>query len=326
MALSSLEPQTESGDAARTGVAQRGGAHAHATRQKSLESERQNAPTSPWTWELPGQGEPCGRPEHRPFRYMLCGAGEHIVPYVDCCDRRDCPTCWREGWLRREAEHVLAVLRAEQDSRRKVGGSRTKPVHVSLNPPPKLWDAAKRLRTRGRGKTRKPGFRWLRASAYRVARTAGIEGGSAVFHRVRCADKADPIETDGPHFHVLGFGWVSSSSSWAKHGWVVKNHGLRDTDRQVLGTAEYVLSHSHRAEGISPEGKSAGLTLSVTWTGRLLGAGEVPENGRWCPLCRDYTPPGMWIRVDWIGQGPPPEEPVNANWALWALHPGWGQE
>ena len=148
-----------------------------------------------------------------------------------------------------------------------------------------------------------------------------------VFHRVRCADKDDPLETDGPHFHVLGFGWIADGSQTLKRtGWIVKNHGVRLGHAAVVGTARYVLSHSHRSEGNSQEGKSGGSTLTVTWFGRTVPASETHDGGLFCPLCEESYPRNEWIRLEWAGQGPPPTEPcayVPLEWRAVRPRGGW---
>ena len=209
----------------------------------------------------------------------------------------------------------MSKLAAESESRRGLG-MRPGVIHVSLNPPPELWDRfgtapgdpddSEALRSFGK----------MRARAYRVARKAGLDGGCVVFHRIRCADKDDPVATDGPHFHVLGFGWIRPDAR-AKSGWVVVNHGLRGDRRSIVGTAEYVLSHSYRAEGISPEGKSRGVTLTVTWFGRQVPASKIESEGPYCPLCDRCYPLSRWLELEWLGQGPPPSEPVSVDWSSW---------
>lgn len=274
-------------------------------------SQRSANESSAWSWALPGQGEPCGRPEHRPFRWRLCPAN-HAVPFIDSCDRRDCPTCFREGWLRREAGALAAKLAAESEARRSLGRHH-RVVHVSLNPRPSEWGRYDSLRS----------FRKERQRAYHLAKRAGLEGGAVVFHRVRCADKDDPVETDGPHFHVLGFGWIRPDAR-ARTGWVVRNHGLRGDRASVTGTATYVLSHSHRAEarteGILPEGKSEGLTLTVTWFGRTVRADEIVSEGPFCPLCGVCYPSHLWLDLEWLGLDRPPDRAVEVDWSKWRAY------
>src|SRR5208283_3587804 len=86
------------------------------------------------------------------------------------------------------------------------------------------------------------------------------------------------------------------------------------------GTVTYVLSHSHRAEvnhGNLQEGKSEGLTLTVTWFGRRVRAREIPTEGPFCPLCERCYPLGEWLELEWVGQGPPPTEPMIIDWSEW---------
>lgn len=259
-------------------------------------------------WTLPGLGMPCGRSAHRAFRWRGCPRG-HAVPYVDSWDGRSCPTCWRGGLLSREAGHLAARLFAESAARRS-RNRRWGIVHVSINPPRDLWAMADPAGGRSFGK--------LRSKAYRIARMAGVEGGCVVFHRVRCADRDDPVETDGPHFHILGFGWKANGAvTFNRTGWIVRNQGLRANRASVRGTASYVLSHSHRAEGNLPEGKSKGVTLTVTWFGRTVSAPEIPEDGHYCPLCEECYPKREWLELEWVGQGPPPTEPVVVKKSDW---------
>ena len=268
-----------------------------------------------WFWALPGHGEPCGRSSNAPLRYAACPKG-HVVPYVDACDSRGCPMCWRKGWLARESGQAGEILIAESRVR-KTDGRRSGIIHVSINPPENLYHLV----------DARAGFLKLRARAYRAARVAGVDGGCCIFHRVRCADRDDPVETDGPHFHVIGFGWLHPGERGKpnRSGWVVKNHGLRLNASGVVGTIRYALSHSHRAErappaeGILQEGKSSGLTLSVTWFGRSVSTYDLPEEARFCPECRASYPTSEWTRVEWIGQGPPPDKPTALNWTNWVL-------
>jgi hypothetical protein len=281
--------------------------------EKAYCAEIYHSPWPAWpdgsVWTVPGRGRSCGRGPHRPLLYRGC-PGHHAVPYVDSCDGRACPVCWRDGWMSREAGNVADVLFAERGARR-TRGLRSGIIHVSVNPPPFLWGLP----------DTKEGFARLRALAYEKGREAGFDGGAWVFHRERCEDKDDPLTTDGPHFHGLGFGWIDGEQ-FKRTGWTVRNHGLRMNRRSVVGTAKYVLSHSWRAEGISPEGKSEGRTLTVTWTGRLVRASEIPEPEVFCPLCGHSYPKGEWLRLEWAGQGPPPTEPVpmrEGDWFAYAL-------
>ncbi len=211
---------------------------------------------------------------------------------------------------------MATVLFAESEARRSLG-KHSAIVHAAVSPPRELWGLADERTGRG--------FERLRSRAYAAAKRAGIEGGGWVFHRTRrdCrGDREDPGEVDGPHFHVLGFGWVEQPPERRRRGWVVKNLGVRRGRASVLGTARYVLDHSHRREatasgGILPEGKSGGETLTVTWTGRLVPAAKIAPEGPYCPLCERCYHKSEWLELEWAGQGPPPTEPCAMRPGEW---------
>jgi hypothetical protein len=110
---------------------------------------------------------------------------------------------------RREVARTVRWLRVEAGRAR--GRARVrKPVHVVVAPPPELWD---RVDTPG-------GYRELRSEAYEQARERGVDGACAVFHHKRLRssrwdgnaslfepDELD-IPADGPHWHMIGDGWV----------------------------------------------------------------------------------------------------------------------
>jgi len=280
-------------------------------------------PEVPWAFQLPGQGESCGRSANPPSLWHVhrVGGTFHHVPFPDVCDRRDCPTCWSKGWLHRAAGHVAGVLRSWAGERRSSGrGSAV--IHLAVSPPRALWPLA--TEPTGRG------FEKLRQRAYRAAARAKFEGGAWVFHARRRVPApgsragADDCGAEGPHFHALGFGWIEQPRN--RRGWVVKNLGVRRGWASVNGTARYVLDHSFRreatepAEGILPVGKSRGLTLTVTWTGERPRAAVVDAEGRWCPVCEDLVPTGEWYRADWVGKEGPPTEPGTSalsSWRAW---------
>ena len=66
------------------------------------------------------------------------------------------------------------------------------------------------------------------------------DSGLVVFHPFRINKDTREWEYS-PHFHVLGFGWVTAvTQAYTKHGWVIKNKGVR---KSVLGTIYYQLTH-----------------------------------------------------------------------------------
>ena len=271
--------------------------------------ENESEGPSPLSWTHPGRGAGCGATgEVRGWWGHSPGSGRvHANPIIEHCDSFDCPTCWRLGWMHREAEHIADVLFAERLKRVELGRSRGI-VHFSVNPPPELYSADRYLDPKA--------YSRIRAKAAAIARAAGMETFHLTPHHERCADREDPETTDGLHFHGQGFGWIDGKS-WSRTGWVVKNHGLRRSRRNVVATAEYYLSHSSRTAGTSPMGKSASPMLVVTWYGRTPKLPIRVEKGRVCRVCHELVPLGKVYRLIWEGSGPPPTKPAETDSILW---------
>jgi hypothetical protein len=254
-------------------------------------------------WVLPGHGE----------SYVRCGAwvssvhltpsgARHVVPYRDSCRRFDCPVCFRD-WAAREAGRIedraaLGILKSR----------RHRAIHVVVAPPPELWHLADDL----------DGYRTLRALAYKEGEARGLDGGVWVYHHYRVGDRwdnnRDGLCAVGPHFHVLGDGWITSHPG----AWIVKNLGVRES---VFDTAYYLLTHAPRAaaEGNSPQdnlSKVHRAVQTVTWAqewsySRLVAPKPLRDAipVRFCPLCRRLLPVVEWHDAHWAGSGPPPTEP-----------------
>jgi hypothetical protein len=105
---------------------------------------------------------------------------------------------------------LIRWLRAEATRARGKAHVR-KPVHVVVAPPPERWGEIFDV----------DGYRALRAEATEQARARGVDGAVAVFHNKRLRssrwegnasifepDELD-VPTDGPHWHMIGDGWVS---------------------------------------------------------------------------------------------------------------------
>jgi hypothetical protein len=250
------------------------------------------------------------------------------------CRRKKCPTCY-EAWATAEAERALIrfsafilgsrvvdrlILRAKQKFRkepreifhkklvRKLETKikkvlRHKPIHVVFSPPEGLIDDTIEGHKKGK------------ALAYQLAREHGLYGGACVFHpyRLKCSSCGSAIpdyhkkcpdcgKEDfswfwSPHFHMVGFGWIHhTAEGYQKHGWVIKNLGLR---KSVFFTFQYLLSHA----GVS-------RPHTTTWFGklayRMLRApvlGAVPEI---CPICGAPLRPLVWLGGE--DRGPPDME------------------
>jgi hypothetical protein len=228
-----------------------------------------------YEWALPGHGEPyydCGswrkrgclnvdgHVENGLFENM--SGKVYIELYKRSCVRAECPTCY-EAWAGKEAHKIEHRLRAWSGS--------GKIIHVIASPPKSFWVSH--------------GFEDLRRAAYVVVKESGLLGGSCIFHPFR-EDELTKRWYFSPHFHFLGFGWIrGTKEGYARHGWVVKNAGIRKT---VHGTAMYQLSHAGVHESCH----------TVTWFGafsynKLQVPPLLPEE-HLCPLCGQKLRPVLY--------------------------------
>jgi hypothetical protein len=192
------------------------------------------------------------------------------------------------------AREVARRMRAL--AQRDLGRSRVRrPVHVIVAPPPSRWEEVHSIES----------YRALREEAYHQAAARGADGGLAVFHHARLRSSrwdgnlerfgAAGVDrcVDGPHWHVVGDGWISEvhrceevgcgqlsadgrrrtfrtvGSPDAPHSfferlrcpdwhegvdWIVRNLGLRASVRETL---RYLLTHASVSSRIEPWGPSA---------------------------------------------------------------------
>jgi hypothetical protein len=294
-------------------------------------------------WKLPGHAEPtnqyCGT--RRFFSHSLSSGGSHWRVAKLTCGRFACRVCALEpgGWASREAKAISHRVSVGAAFRRR------KVIHVVVSPPQDSDYRSVKAYTR------------LRTEAYRVAVERGFDGGCAIFHAKRMGSSRFNSGRslgcrDGPHWHLLGTGWITSgrcvhdiagTQEFCKHlgkKWVVKNLGVRKT---VRGTASYLLSHASQGwTGILPHSEALGMPTEapgalqvVTWFGTMrFGKGGLkcarPEPvGAFCRYCRSLIPLKEWTQTTWEGQGPPPEGEfgvcTDGDWR--AIAPSrWGRE
>ena len=287
-------------------------------------------------WSLPGHGEPGPTCGHQTYLVHSAMNGEsHYRPARRTCGRATCPTCALApgGWASREADAITARVRAGKPASARL------PVHVVVSPAAETWSRFDRVRD----------YPKARAEAYRRARAKGLLGAAWVFHPYRMPTgrwtsrkDGEPSHfrdrcVEGPHYHAIGYGWMSESRPETER-WVVWNLGVR---RSVRATAFYCLTHA----GISslvPDGTSPMPDLShprgpfetVTWTGILsyrvpLTVPEDPHAAK-CPVCGEEVPFNDWEVASWVGQGPPPTAPGVCRPNEWIVERldftgGWGQ-
>ena len=253
-------------------------------------------------FELPGSGHrrnDCGTPLY--LGHLESPGHFHYVFRHKSCHRKECPVCWPD-WQKREAlaiqDRITAYFSGGYTNRRM-------PVHYVLSPPQSV-----KYNT-------KTEFAALRHRAYRIAKQRGIDGGMLIFHE-RAKRYSDGEEyqsihcSQGPHFHIIGDGWLSSriKEFFLEDGWIVKNLRIRSFG-SVYKTAFYILDHA--AIGYPANSQSTNLSMSaVTWFGKMsynklkiekfTGSDTI-----YCPICKEEIEKNEWYILDWIGDGDPPE-------------------
>lgn len=253
-------------------------------------------------FKLPGEGESrvdCGTDVHLGH---LDGDSWHWVHRKKSCHRKECPICWPD-WQKREAmairDRILAYFESGYSPRRM-------PVHYVLSPPQSSEYSTKES------------FRRLKRRAYKVGKERGIGGGCLIFHeRAKRYSDSEEYEnahcSQGPHFHVIGDGWLSPrvKEFFLKDGWVVKNLRIRKLSH-IYKTAFYVLDHS--AIGYPAISQSKNLPMAVvTWFGSMSYNKLRIEKFKgsdliYCPICKEDVPKDEWFILDWSGNDPPPSE------------------
>lgn len=208
------------------------------------------------------------------------------------CFRASCEKC-ASNWMSRESNKSASRLEAYQ----KQNGESSK--HIILSPPQNTSKSPKELRL----------------EAYEILKNVKAKGGCMVFHPFR---KYKPIEAQlsktnssfwyySPHFHVVGFGWITNvAENYKKSGWVVKNKGVRKSN---FGTIRYILSHA----GIKKR------SHTLTWFGDCsykskLKVPEYVNTERICPHCGEVLSKVLPLGPDVVK--PPPQEMeciVNAD-------------
>lgn len=249
---------------------------------KSTTFDGVNLPKRWLGWDLPSHGSAyfdCGKwrlkgclnvEDHVQDGILESMVGKIFVKiHRRSCLRAECPICY-EKWAGKEASKVEWRLMA--------WSGRGEPIHVVVSPKNKDIHLLK--------------YTSLRQKCYDIAQSSGFLGGSCIFHPYR--QRKDKSWYFSPHFHLIGFGWIKGTKSgYKKHGWIVKNVGVRKT---ISGTALYQLSHCGIHEKYH----------SVTWFGKLsynrLKVPEKPIEKEVCPIC------GKRLRELWyFGKEPLPK-------------------
>jgi len=228
-------------------------------------------------WKLPGNGEigpDCGSN----FYYAHL---DHYTSKVHWCGRFDCPNCYEQSWLARETSHISE--RIEYGKQYWKLYYRT-PIHVVSSPSPSSDVSSHSAYSK------------LRHYAERLLLRSGMLGGAVIFHQKRMPNEEHSLE-DGPHFHVIGYGWIDHTKEiYEKTGWIIKNLGVRKSLRETIA---YILSHA--SLGILP--MQQGTLLTTVWFGILSYNKmelELIEGERQilCKFCQKEFPESEFQRIE----------------------------
>ena len=204
--------------------------------------------------------------------------GKAVIKYVkNSCHRPLCPKCW-SVWANRECDN--AKKRLDAYVLKNSGGKRLKPIHVIISVPHVDYGLS---------------LPELRKKSYRALKRVGLLGGMLIYHPKRKKKAREWYFS--PHFHVIGYGWITDiRRNYVHSGYVVKNVGVR---KSVRGTVYYQLSHAGVSEKFH----------TVTWFGKLsynkLKVPRIEKEEQICPLCGQKL-----RRLVWIGN----EEDFIASW------------
>jgi len=259
---------------------------------------------------LPGQGRPyptCGDEI-----LYLCPRCGHTKLGHQCCRRGTCPKCYTTwAWLQAKRS-ALRILKARSLFASKLGRAH-RPIHVVISLPKSIWTLFY------------DDYPAARRQAYKLLKRAGIKAALLIPHpwRQKCAlcdgeivgswrvDKETQkfVEKerycrdchskqfkwiDGPHFHVVGYGWIVHTKEIEQAtGYIIKNIGVINN---VGGTIWYQLTHA---------GLRAGRQ-TVTYFGLCAlskyKSPPVPKELNLCPVCGTI----MRKYQDETQTGPPP--------------------
>lgn len=219
-------------------------------------------------WSLPAVDDPhdwCGLWSYRGclntagHKGTIAEGKGFLQTYQRSCFRARCSLCWKK-WLGRESsKSTHRIEHFEKISKKKV-------KHIIISVPD--WDY---------GLDKKE----LSKKARTILKDVNCLGGCMIYHPFRF-DRKLKTWYYSPHFHVLGFGWITAvAEAYSKHGYIIKNKGERDS---TFSTIYYILSHA----GVKKRNHS------LVWFGDLsyskLKSSEIPalaDNKQKCPYCEN---------------------------------------
>ena len=214
------------------------------------------------------------------------------------CFRADCEICYPKWMARASNKATRRIEKYEKISHRKV-------KHIVISVPSWKYGLEAKLQ---------------RKEAMQVLKDLQCLGGTIIYHPFRY-NRDFKQWYYSPHFHVLGFGWISGTAeNYKKNGWFVKNLGTRDS---TFSTFYYQLSHA----GIKKH------QHTLVWFGDLsyskLKVEDLDRELEKCPICQNEL-----VELRFVGpfEKKPPdlecelaidiEQYDEVNTALYAQQPG----
>lgn len=192
-------------------------------------------------WGLPGRDEDLPKRMHCGFKhtdpkrmvFTACSADHsHLIKAARIhCWRLACSNCMNDAAMRRGSQVEKKVLAyASLEAR---AGRRAPQLKHWVISPPQEW-AIEVMSDADR-------FPALVQWVQLVLLDAGFLGGAMVFHPWRFQDRRWVL---GPHFHVVGYGFVDNRRIYQRYGCVVKQVHPGERIRSVRQTIAYLLTHA----------------------------------------------------------------------------------
>lgn len=181
------------------------------------------------------------------------GKRVYVKQFQRSCYRGACRTCYLK-WIARESNKATRRINTYTEL------SKEKPIHLLLSIPVHQYHVPIPI---------------LRKKMSVIIKDIHLKGALIIFHPFRFNSKERRFYY-APHFHLVGFGYpLGISEAFSKHGWFIKNLGVRQS---VFQTISYLMSHCGIRKG----------NHTVTWVGRLsyskLKVEQEPPNTH-CPCC-----------------------------------------
>lgn len=217
-------------------------------------------------WHLPGtfeQHDWCGKWAYRGclnvngHRHNETFAGKgYLKTFQRSCFRADCELCMPK-WMGRSSNKATRRIEKYEELYHK------KVKHIIISVPRYDYGLTKKAQSK---------------KAYSVLKSLKCEGGAIIYHPFRY-DRGLKEWYYSPHFHVLGFGWISGvAENYSKNGYFVKNLGFRNS---TFSTFYYQLSHA----GIKKHNQSLIWFGDASYSNVELK--DLEDLSLKCPICEE---------------------------------------